>query len=182
MGDARVRGPRPVGVDISERRLATARAMRVEFGPDFPLVLGDAHRVPREDAAFGLAISEYGASLWCDPHRWIPEAARLLRPGGPLVLPHRSPLFALCADPGRTAAAALVRVHRRGPGRDPGARPRAPRVRRGVVRVGAAVAQRGDLEGAVDVWAGQVADVTRRSKSVITGVDIRTRLCVLFSS
>jgi hypothetical protein len=29
-----------------------------------------------------LAVSEYGASIWCDPHRWIPEAHRLLRPGG----------------------------------------------------------------------------------------------------
>jgi len=30
-------------------------------------------------------ISEYGASIWCDPYRWIPEASRLLRPGGDLV-------------------------------------------------------------------------------------------------
>src|SRR3982074_3645061 len=32
-----------------------------------------------------LIVSEYGASIWCDPYRWIPEAARLLRPGGDLV-------------------------------------------------------------------------------------------------
>ena len=30
-------------------------------------------------------VSEYGASVWCDPERWIAEAARLLRPGGRLV-------------------------------------------------------------------------------------------------
>jgi hypothetical protein len=30
-------------------------------------------------------ISEYGASIWCDPYRWIPEASRLLTPGGDLV-------------------------------------------------------------------------------------------------
>lgn len=30
-------------------------------------------------------ISEYGAAIWSDPHRWIPEAARVLRPGGQLA-------------------------------------------------------------------------------------------------
>ena len=38
--------------------------------------------VPLPDASFDLAVSEYGASLWADPYKWIPEAARLLRPGG----------------------------------------------------------------------------------------------------
>lgn len=42
-----------------------------------------------------LVISEYGASVWCDPYRWIPEAARLLRPGG-LVRP---PLLRLIGPP-----------------------------------------------------------------------------------
>jgi ubiquinone/menaquinone biosynthesis C-methylase UbiE len=36
-------------------------------------------------ASFDLAISEYGASIWCDPYKWIPEAARLLRADGELV-------------------------------------------------------------------------------------------------
>ncbi len=74
-------GARPVGIDISEKQLATARAMQAEFGVDFPLVLGDAERVPCKDDSFDLAISEYGASLWCDPYRWIPEATRLLAAG-----------------------------------------------------------------------------------------------------
>jgi len=70
--------------------------MQAQFGVDFPLVLANAERVPFQDHSFGLAISEYGASLWCDPHRWIPEAARLLWPGGRLVFLRPSPLFALC--------------------------------------------------------------------------------------
>lgn len=102
-------GARPVGIDISAAQLTTAGAMQAEFGLDFPLILGDAQRVPRDDATFDLAISEYGASLWCDPYRWIPEAARLLRPGGHLVFLHRSPLLALCARPGGTAANSLER-------------------------------------------------------------------------
>ncbi|GAA5180131.1 hypothetical protein GCM10023322_11730 [Rugosimonospora acidiphila] len=56
--------------------------MQIEFGIEFPLVLGIAEAVPYEDDAFGFAISEYGAALWCDPYLWIPEAARILVPGG----------------------------------------------------------------------------------------------------
>lgn len=102
-------GARPVGIDLSREQLATARAMQREFGIDFPLVLADAERLPLQDAAFDVAISEFGASLWCDPYRWIPEAARVLRPGGRLVFVRRSPLFALCTPEGGRAAAALVR-------------------------------------------------------------------------
>jgi SAM-dependent methyltransferase len=103
-------GAHPVGIDISERQLATARAMQAEFGLDFPLVHGRAEEVPYGDGTFELAISEYGASLWCDPRDWIPEAARLLVPGGRLVFLRYSPLFAMCAPPeGRPAATKLLR-------------------------------------------------------------------------
>jgi catechol 2,3-dioxygenase-like lactoylglutathione lyase family enzyme len=44
---------------------------------------------------FDLAISEYGASIWCDPYAWIPEAARLLRPGGRLIFLVNSVLMML---------------------------------------------------------------------------------------
>jgi SAM-dependent methyltransferase len=79
------RGARPVGIDNSQAQLDTARAMQAEFGLEFPLIHGNAEIVPRPDASFDLAISEYGASIWCDPYKWIPEAARLLRPGGRLI-------------------------------------------------------------------------------------------------
>lgn len=52
--------------------------------------------VPLPDARFDLAISEHGASIWCDPYRWIPEAARLLRPGGQLIFMLNSVLLMLC--------------------------------------------------------------------------------------
>jgi SAM-dependent methyltransferase len=79
------RGARPVGLDNSARQLATARVLQREFGVGFPLVHADAERPPLRDRSFDLAVSEYGAAIWCDPYRWIPEAARLLRPGGRLV-------------------------------------------------------------------------------------------------
>jgi len=79
------RGASPVGIDNSEAQLRTAREMQREFGLEFPLLHGNAEEVPLPDASFDLAISEYGASIWCDPYRWIPEASRLLRPGGRLI-------------------------------------------------------------------------------------------------
>ena len=79
------RGAKPVGIDNSEEQLATARRMQAEHDLDFPLMHGNAEEVPLPDASFDLAISEYGACLWCDPYKWIPEARRLLRPGGRLI-------------------------------------------------------------------------------------------------
>ncbi|HEY9328736.1 MAG TPA: class I SAM-dependent methyltransferase [Streptomyces sp.] len=102
-------GALPVGIDVSEQQLATARAMQTEFGIDFPLILGNAETVPCGDNTFDLAISEYGASLWCDPYRWIPEAARLLVPGGQLVFMRYSALFALCVPSEGPVSTTLLR-------------------------------------------------------------------------
>ena len=74
------RGTRPVGLDNSAAQLATARGLQDRFGLRFPLVHASAEHAPFADATFDLVISEYGASIWCDPYAWIPEAARLLRP------------------------------------------------------------------------------------------------------
>jgi SAM-dependent methyltransferase len=79
------RGARVVGIDNSPKQLETPRRLQAEHGMDFPLLLGNAEQVPYPDASFDFAISEYGAALWADPYKWIPEAARLLRPGGELV-------------------------------------------------------------------------------------------------
>jgi SAM-dependent methyltransferase len=78
-------GARPVGVDLTPAQLETARALQARHGVVFPLVEASAEDVPLPAASFDLAVSEYGASIWADPDRWIPEAARLLRPGGELV-------------------------------------------------------------------------------------------------
>ncbi len=79
------RGARPVGLDNSAAQLATARELQQHFGLEFPLLHASAEHTPFADGSFDLAISEYGASIWCDPYAWIPEAARLLRPGGRLI-------------------------------------------------------------------------------------------------
>jgi SAM-dependent methyltransferase len=89
-------GARPVGVDNSAAQLETARRLQREHGLLFPLIHGNAEAVPLPDASFDLAISEYGASIWADPYAWIPEAARLLRPGGRLVFLINGYLQMLC--------------------------------------------------------------------------------------
>jgi SAM-dependent methyltransferase len=89
------RGARPVGLDNSAAQLATARELQQRFGRRFPLIQASAERTPLAGAAFDLAISEYGASIWCDPYAWIPEAARLLRPGGELIFLVNSVLLML---------------------------------------------------------------------------------------
>jgi SAM-dependent methyltransferase len=89
-------GAYPVGVDISDVQLDTARWFQREFGLSFPLLRANAEEVPFEDESFDLVISEYGASIWCDPFRWVPEATRLLRPGGRLIFMVNGTLLMAC--------------------------------------------------------------------------------------
>jgi SAM-dependent methyltransferase len=89
-------GARPVAVDPTPAQLETARRMQRETGVEFPLVEAPAESVPLPAPPFDVAISEYGASLWADPRKWIPEAARLLRPDGRLLFLTNSVLAHLC--------------------------------------------------------------------------------------
>jgi SAM-dependent methyltransferase len=91
------RGARVTGVDITPSQLATARRMSEETGIPMELIEASAEEVPLPDESFDLALSEYGASIWCDPYKWIPEAARLLRADGELVFLCNSPLVMLCS-------------------------------------------------------------------------------------
>jgi SAM-dependent methyltransferase len=106
------RGARPTGVDLTEAQLATARRMQAEHGPEFPLVHASAEAVPLPDACADLVVSEYGASLWCEPEAWIAEAARLLRPAGRLVFLTNSLLVALTAPDAGACGDRLVRPQR----------------------------------------------------------------------
>jgi SAM-dependent methyltransferase len=92
LGAARV-----VGVDPTPAQLATARRCEETFGLGLEFLEAFAEDVPLPDASFDLVVSEYGASIWADPYRWIPEAARLLRPGGELVFLRNSTLVILCS-------------------------------------------------------------------------------------
>jgi SAM-dependent methyltransferase len=90
------RGARVVGVDPTPAQLETARRLQKETGIEFPLVEAIGEDVPFEDESFDVVHSEYGASIWADPYLWIPEAARLLRPGGRLIFMRNSTIQILC--------------------------------------------------------------------------------------
>ena len=87
---------RVVGVDVTPAQLATARRVDGELGLGIEFIEANAEAVPLPDAQFDVVFSEYGASIWCDPALWIPEAARLLRPGGELVFLRNSTVATLC--------------------------------------------------------------------------------------
>jgi SAM-dependent methyltransferase len=107
------RGARPTGVDLTPAQLAIARRCQEHFGLTFPLLKADAGHVPLPGRRFDLAISECGASLWCDPACWVPEVARLLRPGGRLVFHTISVLAAMCQPgPAGYAGHELLRPQR----------------------------------------------------------------------
>ena len=88
---------RVVGVDPTPAQLTTARRCNAKFGLGLEFVEAFGEDVPLPDASFDIVVSEYGASIWADPYKWIPEAARLLRPGGELVFLRNSTLVILCS-------------------------------------------------------------------------------------
>jgi ubiquinone/menaquinone biosynthesis C-methylase UbiE len=87
---------RVVGVDVTPAQLATAARLNEQTSLGLELVEANAEETGLPDASFDLAVSEYGASIWCDPYKWIPEASRLLRPGGELVFLRNATLAVLC--------------------------------------------------------------------------------------
>jgi SAM-dependent methyltransferase len=105
-----LRGATPVGIDVSEAQLENARVLQKQFALDFPLIRASADEVPFADDSFDVAISEYGASTWLDPNHWVPEAARLLRPGGLLAFVVNGTMLMTCTEPdGTEAGTELVR-------------------------------------------------------------------------
>jgi SAM-dependent methyltransferase len=104
---------RVIGLDPTPGQLVTASALGAEFGPRIPLVRAAGEAAPLRDGSFDLAISEYGAAIWADPYQWIPEAHRLLRPGGELVFLANAVIYILCApDADAPAGLSLVRDQR----------------------------------------------------------------------
>jgi SAM-dependent methyltransferase len=103
-------GANVVALDLSRPQLETARACQRQFAVRFPLIEANAEAVPLCSGVFDLVVTEYGASPWCDPARWVPEAARLLRPEGRLVFLTNSVLLGLCVpEEGGFASDRLLR-------------------------------------------------------------------------
>jgi SAM-dependent methyltransferase len=106
------RGARLVGLDGSEGQLRHARRHVAEAGAKIPLVHANGERVPFAEASFDLVFCDHGVMSWADPHETVPEAARVLRPGGRFVFNMSSPLHDLCwAEPEDVVADQLCRPY-----------------------------------------------------------------------
>jgi SAM-dependent methyltransferase len=86
------RGARVTGLDFSERQLEHARRLMAEAGAEFPLVHGNAEATPFDAESFDIVFCDYGAMTFCDPYLTVPEAARILRPGGLLAFSAVTPI------------------------------------------------------------------------------------------
>jgi SAM-dependent methyltransferase len=87
------RGARVTGLDLSQRQLAHGRELMSAAGVEFPLVHGSAEATPFADASFDIVFCDYGAMTFADPYRTVPEAARVLRPGGLLAFTTSTPIL-----------------------------------------------------------------------------------------
>ncbi len=89
-------GARPVALDLSEKQLEHARRLMAEAGLDLPLVHASAEAVPLPDESFDIVFCDYGGMSFADPYVTVPEAARLLRPGGLLAFNGSTPIIEMC--------------------------------------------------------------------------------------
>ena len=76
-----------VGVDRSEAMIAVAR----EKLPEVRFEIGDVEHVPFDDESFDLAVVSLALCHLSDPGDAVTELARVLRPGGTLVITNPHP-------------------------------------------------------------------------------------------
>ena len=65
-------------------------------GVEVRLVHASAESVPLPEASFDVVFADHGANRFADPYLWVPEVARLLRPGALLAFSGGTPLEWLC--------------------------------------------------------------------------------------
>ena len=93
------RGAQVTALDVSENQLETARRLAKEHGADVDFHLKNAEDTGLPSESFDFAVSEYGAAIWCDPALWLPEAHRILKPGGQLAFLGNHPLLYVATPP-----------------------------------------------------------------------------------
>jgi len=89
------RGARVTALDNSARQLGHARELMAAAGLGFPLLHASAESTGLPDASFDIIFCDYGAMTFADPRLTVPEAARLLRPGGLFAFSANTPIVDL---------------------------------------------------------------------------------------
>ncbi|MFA5708022.1 MAG: class I SAM-dependent methyltransferase [Mycolicibacterium sp.] len=74
------------GIDWSEQMLDLARGRAAELGHPATLQQADAHHLPFDDASFDTVVCTFGLCAIPDHTQALNEMARVLRPGGKLIL------------------------------------------------------------------------------------------------
>jgi SAM-dependent methyltransferase len=98
------RGARVVGVDGARRLLEVARERARADGVVLDLREGDVHALPVNDAAADVVLSVFGVIFAQDPAQALREIARILRPGGRVLITAwipAGPIDAMLAAMGR---------------------------------------------------------------------------------
>lgn len=70
----------------ASRRVVNAASERLRIHPNVEVREGDMHALPFEDASFDLVVMMHALTYAAKPQQAVTEAARVLRPGGRLLL------------------------------------------------------------------------------------------------
>jgi SAM-dependent methyltransferase len=84
-------GARPVGFDLSEQQLDAARRL---MRTPYPLIHGDAERLPLRDACIDVVLSDHGAMTWSESLHDCSRSRTSAAGGRPLGVQYGHPLGA----------------------------------------------------------------------------------------
>ncbi len=79
-------GAQTTGLDITPELLEAGKKAAAEAGVEIEWVVGDAQDLPFDDASFDVVTSVFGCMFAPDHRRTAEELARVLKPGGRMVV------------------------------------------------------------------------------------------------